>query len=173
MSFSAKAIANYVIRLSEKSEHGIVTPLKLQKIVYIAHGFHLAIYDEPLVGNEIAEAWEYGPVFPSIYHEFKDFGAGPITRLATEEVYDRYEDSLTMMTPRIGTGHSETKKFIGLVWAGYGQYSAGELSNMTHEEGTPWSKTRLKDRFINAPISNTRIKNYYKDVVENGYQEKE
>lgn len=170
MPFPAKAIANHFIGLSKKSKDDKVTPLKLQKIVYIAHGFHLAIYDEPLVGNEIAEAWEYGPVFPSLYHEFKDLGARPIQRMAEEEVYDRDKDDLIYNTPKIGTGSTKTKEFLELILEMYGKYDARQLSSMTHQEGTPWSNTKLKEKYINAPISNTRIKNYYKDLLLNhGY----
>ena len=87
MEYSAKAIANYFLELAAK--HGEkVTPLKIQKLVYIAHGWHLALYEKPLVYDEFAEAWEYGPVFPSIYHEFKHFGGAPIAEPATDIEYN-------------------------------------------------------------------------------------
>lgn len=55
-SYSAKEIANYFLELSAKKD---ISPLKIQKLVYIAHGWHLALYGEPLVQDELAEAWEY------------------------------------------------------------------------------------------------------------------
>ena len=45
-SYSAKEIANYFLELSAKKD---ISPLKIQKLVYIAHGWHLALYGEPLV----------------------------------------------------------------------------------------------------------------------------
>ena len=82
MGYSAFAVANYFLRLGRDSGEEI-TPLKIQKLVYIAHGYHLAFTASdnspnglPLVDDEFAEAWQYGPVFPSLYHHFKRFGGG-------------------------------------------------------------------------------------------------
>lgn len=56
----------------------------MQKLLYVAHGWHLALYDAPLIADEYLEAWQYGPAYASVYYEFRDFGRLPITRLATE-----------------------------------------------------------------------------------------
>lgn len=42
-----------------------ITNLKLQKLIYIANGYMLAIHDAPLI-NEAPQAWKYGPVIHSI-----------------------------------------------------------------------------------------------------------
>jgi uncharacterized phage-associated protein len=60
-----------------------VTPLKIQKLVYCLHGWHLATRDSPVVG-ELFEAWPYGPVLSSIYHEFKKNGKNSIEEYARE-----------------------------------------------------------------------------------------
>lgn len=81
MGYTAKAVANHLLDfgLTRKNE---IPPLKMQKLVYISHGWHLALSDgKPLVSDEYVEAWPYGPVFPSVYHEFKHYGASPHTRL--------------------------------------------------------------------------------------------
>lgn len=64
MGHSAKAIANFFI--DRHKRHGI-SPLKLQKLIYMAHGWHLALLDKPLVEDEAPEAWKFGPVFASVY----------------------------------------------------------------------------------------------------------
>ena len=40
--------------------HWSLSNLKMQKLLYIAHMFHLGIYNKPLV-CEFFEAWDYGP----------------------------------------------------------------------------------------------------------------
>jgi len=57
MTCSAIAVANHFIQ-----EHpGEITHLKLQKLVYISHGWHLGIFrKEELVEDELAEAWKHG-----------------------------------------------------------------------------------------------------------------
>jgi len=44
--------------------------MKLQKLVYYAHGWHLALNNEPLIDEQV-ECWQYGPVISSLFHEFK------------------------------------------------------------------------------------------------------
>ena len=42
MGYSAKAVANYF--LSKYGRKKGITPLKIQKLVYIAHGWHMACH---------------------------------------------------------------------------------------------------------------------------------
>ena len=51
--------------------------LELQKILYVGQMLYLGRYNEPLV-NEVFEAWDYGPVLPTIYHSAKMFGRSPV-----------------------------------------------------------------------------------------------
>jgi uncharacterized phage-associated protein len=51
--------------------------LPLQKMLYIAHMFHLGKHGTPLI-NESFEAWDYGPVVPAVYRRVSGFGADPI-----------------------------------------------------------------------------------------------
>jgi uncharacterized phage-associated protein len=51
--------------------------MQLQKLVYFCNGWNLELRNEALVSDNF-EAWQYGPVHPSIYHEFKVYGQGAI-----------------------------------------------------------------------------------------------
>lgn len=161
MGYSAKAIANYFLELADK-EDAKITPLKIQKLVYIAHGWYLALYDEPLVEDELAEAWEYGPVFPSIYHEFKHFGGDPINESAIELEYNEFLEEWKVREPCIDLRDKKTQSFLNHIWKLYKEFSGGQLSSLTHEEGTPWEKTRKEKGAIrNAHIENQDIREYY------------
>ena len=77
-SVPAAAVANEFLQLQDKnpgSSH--IDPMKLQKLIYYAHSWSLAVYGEPLIEEDI-EAWSWGPVVRSVYLEFKDFGSKPI-----------------------------------------------------------------------------------------------
>ena len=69
MPFSAAAVANEFLHLAHRDDRPI-TPLKMQKLVYFAHGWHLAITGAPLISEPI-QAWQYGPVISSLYQIFK------------------------------------------------------------------------------------------------------
>ena len=112
MSVSPEAIANEFIDLSKEERGHSLSNLKLQKLVYIAHGFYLGFCGEPL-SNANAQAWQYGPVFPSLYQNLKKYGAGRVTdHIAT---YDKVEKN------------SQEADFIKDIWEAYGNLSAVAL----------------------------------------------
>lgn len=165
MGYSAKEVANHFLDLARKE--GIdLSPLQIQKLVYIAHGWYLAIYEEPLIDDEYAEAWEYGPVFPSLYHEFKEFGADSIKRFATEAYYIDFLEEWDTSTPFVKENDIETQEFLNHIWKLHKELTGGQLINLTHKEDSPWKKTRDRSGNIrNADIDNEVIKNYYKDQL--------
>src|SRR3569833_3739547 len=82
MAYDAKAVANYILDIAD--ERGVaVSPMKLLKLVYFSHGWHLAVTGKPLL-NEQVEAWKFGPVVSELYHEFKAFGNSPINGRASD-----------------------------------------------------------------------------------------
>src|SRR4051812_38412301 len=90
MRFKPKAIANYFLDLAEMDNEKI-QPLKMQKLVYFAHGWYMAFMGDPIkpLLDEYVEAWQYGPVIPDLYHAFKSFGSNPITGRAVSWYFDR------------------------------------------------------------------------------------
>src|SRR5687767_12203236 len=77
MTYDPKSIANYFIDLAA-AEGKKLTPLQLIKLVYIAHGWYLGLTGKPLI-NESPQAWQYGPVIPSLYHALKIHGNDAVT----------------------------------------------------------------------------------------------
>lgn len=56
--------------------------LSANKLLYLANMFHMSEdpNNRPLV-DESFEAWDYGPVLPSVYHSAKVFGNKPIRNI--------------------------------------------------------------------------------------------
>lgn len=73
MTTSALSAARSVCEMREWT----VSNLELQKILYLAHMFHLGRTGQPLVAERF-EAWDYGPVIPDLYHRVKGFGNAPV-----------------------------------------------------------------------------------------------
>lgn len=154
---TAMAVANHFISIRGAKTR----PLKMQKLVYVAHGWHLALYDEPLVCDEWAEAWEYGPVFPSVYHAFKRFGKRVITEHATEWIYID-EETPVVYTPQIPRSDVRTGEFLARIWHVYRNFTDIEMSNLTHEPDTPWAKARQESQGRrNVHVPDEVIKAYY------------
>jgi uncharacterized phage-associated protein len=142
MAVDALAIANYFLDLAEAAGERL-TPMKLQKLVYYAHGWNLALTDAPLLDEQV-QAWSYGPVVREIYTAFKESGADPITERAVtfEPVPGAGPFSFVAVKPSIDDlapeKREEIKALLDRVWEVYHGYSASQLSNMTHQMGTPW-----------------------------------
>lgn len=135
-SYSSKAIANEFIELAKTDGRGDLSPMKLQKLVYFAHAWHLAFYETPLIREEI-QAWRFGPVVPEVYHEFKNYGNASVSRLATELSFEN--NNLSLFEPRVDQADIKTHELIKEIWRVYGQFSPVQLSNLTHVEDSPWS----------------------------------
>lgn len=125
-----------------------VTPMKLQKLVFLAHAWMLALYGLPLVRGRL-EAWQYGPVFPELYHEIKHKGAKPLTTAdlpAADEVFDADEQQHMIWTVER-----------------YGPLTAARLSALTHATSSPWDLTWR--RGANREISADLIRFYYRTLL--------
>lgn len=136
--------------------------MKLQKLIYYAHGWHLASTGKPLI-DESVEAWKYGPVIPSVYHEFKSYGSGTIREKGTT-IEAAECSSLRFVTPTVHD--SETKCLLDTIWEAYGGLSGVQLSNLTHKQGTPWSETFAKSGGQKGfDIPNSVIKEHFDAVA--------
>lgn len=145
-------IAKYF--LLKGSQEGIgISPMKLQKLIYFAHGWFLAIFNRPLI-KETIQAWKYGPVIPVIYDKFQSFGNSPIS------IFVRKDDARFDFK-------AEEKELLDFIWDIYKGYSAIQLSNLTHVKRSPWDVVLSRDKRVhltNVPIDNELIKVYFQEV---------
>lgn len=145
MTMRARDIADYFITLVDEDTGEVFTNLKLQKLVYYAQGFHLALYDKPLF-NERIEAWLHGPVVPELYQIYKGYKSQPVP---VSEGFD------------VSQFTEEVKELLNEVNLVYGQYSAWRLRDMTYEE-LPWQESYKK---IDKTISHESLKSFFKDLI--------
>ena len=132
--YDARAIANTIL-LTARRQGVVLSNLKLQKLLYFVHGRYLVETGTPLVKGDF-EAWQYGPVHPLVYSAFKDFGANDITGLA--ERLDPVRRMRTLIDP---IGDALVERHVAMVVGSLGPLSAGQLVDLTHASGGPWSIT--------------------------------
>jgi uncharacterized phage-associated protein len=65
----ATDIADYFVWLANDTG-SFVSNLQLQKLVYYAQAWHLALYDRPLFEDDF-QAWVHGPVIPELFDKYK------------------------------------------------------------------------------------------------------
>ena len=92
--YNALTIANQFLSIAEREVINLNT-MKLQKLIYLAHGWSLSITDKALIRESIM-AWRFGPVIPCVYSTFKVFGMGNITKFAKidREVFDKKANAI-------------------------------------------------------------------------------
>lgn len=158
-SYKPSHIANYFLLRANK-ENIQITQLKLLKLVYIGYGWVLAVLNEKLFKEEI-EAWQHGPVIPSLYNEFKHFGKQPINTLATEFDLENFKLSF----PKIDINDENTLMVLGKVWDVYHKFSAWALRSKTHEENTPWTDTVKNGEDLGNIIDPNLIKTHFQRKI--------
>ena len=162
-TYSAKAVANYFLEKG-KPEGVALTPMQLIKLVYFAHGWSLAIFDRPLI-DERVQAWRFGPVIPSLYHEFKIFGNQPITEEATEFTF-RPGETFRYIVPNLPQEDTGRLALLDKVWEVYSKLPALKLSQLTHEAGSPWHKAYIENPGIRGgTINDDALKDYFNHLA--------
>jgi uncharacterized phage-associated protein len=150
-SQSSFAIANYFIWKAAE-EKVPLTPMKLIKLVYLAHGWSLGLTGKPLLREPI-EAWKFGPVIESLYHAYKRYGNHPLPANSATRAEIQGEDA------------AEIKRLLDKVWNSYKKYSAAQLSTLTHQPDTPWSKVHDPNSFYTV-IPDKLIAEHYQQIDE-------
>lgn len=139
------AVADYIISVAREAGDPI-TNLKLQKLVYYAQAWHLALFDEQLIDEEF-QAWVHGPVCPRLYQRLKGNTWRPIEGEIEPPELDAH-----------------VTEHLDEVMEVYGGYSAWDLERLTHAEA-PWRAARgdlAPDELSTAVISEEDMRSYYR-----------
>lgn len=103
-----------------------VSNLELQKILYITHMFYLGQNEKPLLIGEMFQAWDYGPVLPTLYHTLKDN--------KSEKINKKFGKKPTNQPEQLESDCiSELTKTLK-------NFSSGKLVSITHRVGSAWDK---------------------------------
>lgn len=143
---SAEKIALYIIKSGRD-----ITNLFLQKVLYYVKAIS-TLFDCGSIIMEPCEAWKFGPVFPSVYEKYKDFGKSEIT----SDLSDDYINNLLS---------DQEKQITDFVLNTFGIYNAWFLKDLTHCE-EPWISARA------GLDENDPSRNVMDDIIIADYFEK-
>lgn len=142
-------VAQYIIDKSKNYPRPAVTPMKLNKLVYIAQGYMLGHYGRPLLDEPIM-AWEHGPFIAGLYQRIRGYRSQPVERLT--------QSNFEILT-------NLEKSVLNEVVNTYNDLTAMQLADATHKSDTPWFETWHRYE-QNTPISNDAIEQFYKSIIE-------
>lgn len=138
MSYDVLEVCRHVINYSNEQDYGI-SNLKLQKVLYLIQAYFLidktknaSCFDDKI------EAWDFGPVIPCAYNEYKQYANGNIP---TIESYYLFDTDNIWNTKRVKYNDDvitdEDKNRINKVVDKFSGYSATDLVAITHRQ-SPW-----------------------------------
>jgi uncharacterized phage-associated protein len=125
--YRAKQISDWILSKIDTEAGDTISPLKLQKLLYYCQAWHLTIFGDKLM-NEDVEAWAHGPVFSSQYTRF-----AYIPR--NEQIKPK---TINLSIPEFS---EESGELLQEVLRTYGEHSASYLEDLTHSE-KPWIDAR-------------------------------
>jgi uncharacterized phage-associated protein len=140
--------------------------MQLQKLVYIAHGWNLAINGKPLT-TDAASAWDYGPVYKDLFDALRRYGSSPVTReiragdFGIGMFLEGSEAEEVMSAPLV----QAERDVIERVYRDYGHFHAFNLSALTHQPGTPWAQVYREGAGRFQPIDNERVRSHFIDLA--------
>ncbi len=151
-------VANSFLLQAKADGINDVSPMKIQKLIYCLHGWHLAVRGHPVVGERF-EAWPHGPVLSSLYHQFKQYRWHRIYGFA-EDIDPVTGNSNTLS---VSQADDQFYNVFNRVWERYKSFSGEQLSDITHQPSTPWSYARQNGMQY---ISDTMIRNHFIEISD-------
>lgn len=147
-------INSYYVISYFKQKKVSVTNLKLQKLMYFMEGIYIAISDEDNLFNQDFLAWNLGPVCRELYDKYKSNGNDEI-ELNDEQLKE------VKKIPEIND------ILVKILFKFFGSWSAYELVELTHIEGSPWyNVTNGNDSEEDIIIPKCETRNWIKGILK-------
>ena len=158
MCYMSSTVAGYFINRSNREDKSF-SLFQAIKFTYIAHGWHLALSDEPLIADRI-EAWQHGPVITPLYTFLQGYNLC---------INDNIPQSIKI--EEVDCIKEEHKKLLNKVYAYHISKTNTELEDLLHEENTPWFSVWNEGKGDKEKIMDDQTREYYltqitKDVFD-------
>lgn len=159
MSYKVLDVCRFVINYSNERDYGI-SNLKLQKVLYFIQAYFLIKKkDHSTCFDEKIEAWDFGPVVPEAYYEYKQYGSGDIPTIKSYIMFNEkdiwnakrieFEDTIIA---------DEDKSLIERVVDKFADCSATNLVSLTYRQ-SPWIDAYVP--YQNNEITIKAIREYF------------
>lgn len=150
-------ICRYIINYSNKQGYDI-SNLKLQKLLYLVQAYFLISSDthEPCFAEEI-EAWDFGPVVPEAYHEYKRYGNLDIPCVIRYYEKGKNNEYIKCIFDENCISACDREKIRDVVDS-FADYTASDLVDLTHGQ-SPWKDAYAPKK--NNIINKKAIERYF------------
>lgn len=158
--YHAIDVSRFIINYSNEKDYGI-SNLKLQKVLYFVQAYFLMETEDhsPCFSEDI-QAWNFGPVVPEVYYEYKQYGSNNIPYIKYYIEFDKQDIWNTRRIDYKNEIQLEDQNMIKDVVDTLSKYSASDLVDITHRQ-SPW-KDAYKP-YANNVITIESMKRYFLD----------
>lgn len=127
---STQSVANYFIEKYSKGKIPDLTPMKLQKMIFLAHSWNATLFNTFLIDDHFA-MWKTGPVIPSLYHKIKFYRDLPVEKYITNNTPEG------VFYERVSEKEIDHLKLLNKITESYGHLSGAALASliMNHYPG--------------------------------------
>lgn len=155
--YSALEVARHIINYANSNDQ-LLSNLKLQKLLYFVQAEFLTSQGRTCFTDDI-EAWNFGPVVPAVFREFKIFGSfhiPPVKHYYVEDESQPFNFRRVVFYDIEIT--DEDKTVIDEVVDYFADCSSVELTDLTQKQ-LPWQNAYIKH--LKIVISPQSIKEYF------------
>lgn len=146
--FESMDIADYFVSSSLRQKIEI-NNLKLQKLLYYFYAMNL-VNDNENPFHEKFEKWQYGPVLPSVYHSYKQFGGFGISEVPRHFRFNEAKDEFESYRFDENQLPDDLRRVIDNFVRNLSKFSSFDLVERTHTHDE-WKKS---EQLINMGIKN-------------------
>lgn len=142
-------VAREFVNIAKKG----LTPLELQKLSFLAHGWSFPRLERELISDPV-EAWEYGPVFPDLYFTLKHYGSSKVDDVPVG-LHERLKNR-----KKVVNLEKDEEDLIEFTYEKYKHLNGPQLIELTHNSGGPWRETPKRGIIKSSVIEAFFIKQY-------------
>lgn len=151
--YTAPQLADYLLKKVNHAAGETINLMKLGALLYYAEAWSLAVFDRELVDEEL-QAWDHGPVFPSLWARLSSKGWNSLGANELEDCAIPLDD--------------DTRGLLDDVWQAYGEFSLPELGKMIKQDD-PWKTARRglpAWDLTKRPMNKAGMAQFYKAAFE-------
>lgn len=149
-------ITNNLLRLGFNHHVNDLNPIRIQKLLYLVHGWHLALTGKPLIPGGFIRG-RFGPIITELEDILCLYNNLPVNDYIAER-----NESTRSIAPMFVDQSSNPAfdRILNTVWKNYGTFTTNQLSALVHSTHSPLVKTSTGKR-----ICDEKIKEYFKSQL--------
>lgn len=129
---------------------------KIQKLLFFVHVWSLVLHGESVV-DERPEAWEFGPIFDSLFYRLRHVREDELSFLPS--LHTATGSQVPLWPAR---EDQRTWDIVTQVMTRYGRFTSLQVATLASEPGGPWAQSRAQQL---AEIPDDFVKKFYADTL--------